>query len=120
MTTQIFKLKNLGQAAHAQMAERICAHLEAMGFGCEHLDDSMYRVAEEISHKLLEEFGTSTAQRLAEQEFAAAEEVNQHSMVDQLIVLRQSCANNEAFAELLGSALRIDSPEALLKPSELI
>ncbi len=120
MTTQIFKLKNLGHEAHSQQAQRICEHLESLGFGCEDLEDLIYRLAEEISFNLKEEYGASTAQRMASQEFTAAEEISQNSMIDQVIVLRQSCGNDDSLRSLLSKALFIDVPQELFKTKEMI
>jgi hypothetical protein len=120
MTTQIFKLKNIGQEAHSSQAQRICAHLESLGFGCEDLEDLIYHLAEEISLKLKEEYGASTAQRMASQEFTAAEEISQNSMIDQVIVLRQSCESDDALRTLLIDALRTELPQELFIASETI
>lgn len=101
MTTKIFNLKNNAKPADVENAQRLVTELESLGFRGEHLEDHVFRVAQAFALKYKEDVGESSAQRSAALEFTAAEEINQHSMLDQLIVIQQWISDEEKFAGLL-------------------
>jgi hypothetical protein len=107
MASKIFKLKDKGQV-HAEKAQRLFVFLSGMGFDAQSLEDLMYQVAEDHANLFREELGPSTAQRMASVEFMAADEISGHSMIDQLIVLREHHGSDEQWLRKLSEALKID------------
>lgn len=108
MGTQIFKLKKQAKDVEMNQAQCLSGYLQTLGFDCEQLEDMLYRVAEIISLKLKDELGEVLARRRADQEFTAAEEINQNSMVDQLIVLRQWYEDENAFFKAISENLNLN------------
>lgn len=113
MTTQIFKLKEKSSPIAREQASKISNYLESIGFDGSPLDDKIFEIAESISLKLKENFGPSMAQKFSSQEFMAAEEINQHSLVEQIIVIQQWHESALDFHSVLSNAFGTEIPKSL-------
>ena len=65
---------------HRMVARKIADELFLQGFGPHHLDDIIYAIADEIC-------GSLDGDKACEEEYGFANELNTHTMVDQLSVL---------------------------------
>ena len=110
MTTRIFKLKTQASPADAQWARKLAAHLIDQGFEGGELDDLVYEVAESLARDLKTELGATMGKNPASREYTAAEEINQHSLEDQLLVIGQWHAGSDKLMQALKAALGIDLP----------
>lgn len=111
MTTRIFKLKSQASPEHAEWAKKLAAYLVEKGFEGGELDDLVYEVAQSFARELKLGLSAKMGQSLADREYTAAEEINQHSVEDQLLVIGQWRLGDDKLIPALTAALGIDLPK---------
>ena len=114
MSSKIFQLQSKASAHDAEQVQHIARFLGDQGFDCKDLDDLVYGLAESICNGYRDEVGPATAQRLAQAEFNAANELNQMSMDQQLLVLRSSSESSKSFLDMLEAHLKLKIPQELV------
>lgn len=110
MSSKIYQLQTQATANLISQAEEVSNTLAQQGFESKDIDDLVYALAERISNEYREDVGAITAQRLAQAEYNAAEELNQLSMNQQLLVLRASCDDYKSFKAMIETHLRLSLP----------
>lgn len=111
MPTRLYKLKQHLTHQHLEWAQRLSAHLQQLGFTGKEFDDLLYGIAQVVSLQLKAELSEKMATKLAENEYTAAEEINQHSLVDQLLVLRNWHLDDNELKILIMKSLGIELDE---------
>lgn len=111
MSSKIFQLHKQATAEFTGQANEVERFLASQGFESKDIDDLVYVLAERLSNEYRDEVGATTAQRLAQAEYNAAEELNQISMNQQLLVLRCASKDLKSFKAMLEEHLKLTLPE---------